>query len=83
MQKQRLMWVAWPAFLAAAMMEMLVFAAFDPHDMLWLGQGLEMSRSAIYTCAFFAFWLVFMAAGFLTVLLTTPAQEVNGQALIP
>ena len=60
-------------------MEMLVFAAFDPHDMLWLGQGIELSRTAIYTLAFFAFWVVFVVAGYLAVLLSISASEVNAQ----
>lgn len=79
MWTRRLMWIVWPAFLAAGVMEMLVFAAFDPHDMLWLGQGVELSRTAIYTLAFFAFWAVFVAAGYLTVLLSISAAEVNAQ----
>lgn len=79
MWTRRLMWIVWPAFLAAGVMEMLVFAAFDPHDMLWLGQGIELSRTAIYTLAFFAFWAVFVVAGYLTVLLSISAAEVNAQ----
>ena len=79
MWTRRLMWIVWPAFLAAGVMEMLVFAAFDPHDMLWLGQGVELSRTAIYTLAFFAFWAVFVVAGYLTVLLSISAAEVNAQ----
>lgn len=79
MWTRRLMWIVWPAFLAAGVMEMMVFAAFDPHDMLWLGQGVELSRTAIYTLAFFAFWAVFVVAGYLTVLLSISAAEVNAQ----
>lgn len=74
---KRLMWVVWPAFLAAGVMEMLVFAAFDPQDMHWLGQSVEMSRTGIYSLAFFVFWLVFIAAGYVTTLLSTPSNEVN------
>ncbi len=59
-------------------MEMLVFAAFDPHDMLWLGQGIELSRTAIYTLAFFASTVVFGIFGYLTVLLLF-LSEVNAQ----
>lgn len=74
---KRLMWIVWPAFLAAGVMEMLVFAAFDPQDMHWLGQSVEMSRTGIYSLAFFVFWLVFIAAGYVTTLLSTPSNEVN------
>lgn len=37
MLAQRWMWIAWPAFLAAAVMEMLVFAFVDPLELHWLG----------------------------------------------
>ncbi|MBF6630197.1 MAG: hypothetical protein ITG01_03460 [Comamonas sp.] len=77
MWTKRLMWIVWPAFLAAGVMEMLVFAAFDPQDMRWLGQGVELSRTSIYSLAFFAFWAVFIAAGYLTALLSIPSDEVN------
>ena len=33
--RQRLMWILWPAFLVAGVLEMAVFAMFDPHDMHW------------------------------------------------
>ena len=29
---QRLMWIAWPAFLLAGVIEMLVFALVDPRE---------------------------------------------------
>jgi thiamine transporter ThiT len=79
MWTRRWMWIVWPAFLAAAVLEVLVFAAFDPHDMVWWGQSVELSRMAIYTGAFFVFWAVAVVAGFLTVLLSLSPTEVNGQ----
>ena len=32
MWTQRLMWIAWPAFLMAGVLEVLVFAFVDPQD---------------------------------------------------
>lgn len=46
----RAMAVVWPSFLLAAVLEMLVFAFVDPHDV----QGL--ARENAYTVAFFVFW---------------------------
>lgn len=83
MWSRRWMWIAWPAFLAAGVMEVLIFAVFDPQDMVWLGQSLEMSRTAIYTLSFFVLWGVFVGAGFMTVLLSLPRAEVNGQTPTP
>lgn len=83
MWTRRLMWIGWPAFLAACVMEMLVFAAFDPQDMHWMGQSIELSRTGVYTLAFFVFWAVFACAGYLTVLLSLSSEEVNGQPVMP
>ena len=77
MWAQRMMWIAWPAFLVAGVLEMLVFAMVDPHDLRWFGQPLEMSRQAIYTLGFFAFWSMTMASSALTTLLSLSPFEVN------
>ena len=77
MWAQRMMWIAWPAFLVAGMLEMLVFAMVDPQDLHWFGQPLEMSRQGIYTLGFFAFWIMTMASSALTTLLSMSPFEVN------
>ena len=77
MLKKRLMWILWPAFLMAGAMEALVFSVADPQELYWFGQHLEWSREAVYTVAFFVFWLVISISGALTVLLSLPAKEVN------
>lgn len=77
MQTQRWMWIAWPAFLVACLMEMLVFALVDPHDLQWFGRDLELSKQAIYTLAFFAFWTLAMVSSGLTILLGMSSTEVN------
>ncbi|WP_374667684.1 hypothetical protein [Ramlibacter sp.] len=74
---RRLMWSAWPAFLAACALELLVFAFVDPMDVQWSGNAVGLSRQGIYTAAFFAFWLVSLAACFLTTVLAMSAAEVN------
>ena len=77
MWAQRMMWIAWPAFLVAGMLGMLVFAMVDPQDLHWFGQPLEMSRQGIYTLGFFAFWIMTMASSALTTLLSMSPFEVN------
>lgn len=77
MLAQRMMWIAWPAFLVAGVLEMLVFAMVDPGDLHWFGRPLEMSRQAVYTLAFFAFWGITMASSALTTLLAMSPFEVN------
>ncbi len=73
----RLMWIAWPAFMAACLLELLVFAFVDPLELQWSGQALGWSRQAVYSGAFFAFWLVSMLACGLTTLLRISPAEVN------
>lgn len=80
MRAKRLMWVIWPAFLIAGMLEMLVFALVDPQDLRWAGEPVELSRQAIYTLAFFVFWLLSLLSSAMTALLAMPPSEVNRAA---
>ena len=64
-----MMWVIWPAFLMAGLMEVLVFAMVDPQDLHWFGQPVALSAQAVYTLAFFAFWAITMLASAMTVCL--------------
>ena len=77
MLTQRLMWIIWPAFLLACLLELLVFALVDPQDLHWFGQPVEMSRLGVYTIAFFVFWAASMVASGLTTLLSASPFEVN------
>lgn len=77
MTARKWMWIAWPAFLVAGVLEMLVFAMVDPQDMHWFGQPIALSRQGIYTLMFFVFWVFAMASSALTALLATPSDEVN------
>ncbi len=81
MWTRRLMWIAWPAFLAACAMEMLVFALVDPGDLHWFGQplslSLSLSRQGVYTVSFFAFWIITMLSSALTTLLSLSPFELN------
>ncbi|MDO9507420.1 hypothetical protein [Hydrogenophaga sp.] len=72
---KRLMVIAWPAFLVAAVLEMVVFALVDPGDLHWFGAPLALSREAVYTLAFFVFWGLTMVSSALTTLLTLPPSE--------
>jgi hypothetical protein len=76
----RLRWVlvAWPAFLLACVLEMLVFALVDPASLRWFGgEALDLSPTAVYSLAFFVFWWVICVAGGITQLLLLSAAEIN------
>ena len=70
MEARHWMGIAWPAFLLASVLEMVVFAMVDPGDLHWFGgQPLGWSRQAVYTVAFFVFWTVTAASSALSLVL--------------
>lgn len=79
MSGRKIMSIAWPAFLGACLLELLVFGLVDPRDVHLPGEPSGWSRQAVYTAAFFAFWLICMASSALTALLEVPPAEVDRQ----
>lgn len=68
--------ILWPAFVAAGVTELLVFAHVDPADVhTFAGTPVELSRQAVYTLSFFAFWAVIAAAGAVTCWLQQRADD--------
>jgi len=53
---QKAIWILWPSFLVAAAAETAFFALFDPGELSFFGQSLELSRTAVYSIGFFLFW---------------------------
>ena len=72
--------IMWPSFLAACLLEALVFAVVDPREVHWFGQMMEPSRQSVYSMAFFLFWMITMACSGLVVWLakTEPAVHAPG-----
>lgn len=71
--RARWLTVLWPAFLMAGVLEMLVFAFVDPDQLH--GWGVDASawpREAVYTLAFFTFWLAIAVASAISLWLATP-----------
>ena len=62
--------IAWPGFLVACLLELLVFALVDPQDLRWPGYQVLSSRGAVYTLTFIVFWLMAMLSSALTWLLS-------------
>lgn len=77
MLAKRLMWIVWPAFLMAAVMEMVVFAFVDPDALNLLEQSISFTRQGIYTFSFFIFWLLIAISSGLTTLLSASPFEKN------
>ena len=80
---QRLMVIGWPAFLAACVLEALVFALIDPGDLEWSGRALGWSRQSVYSAAFFAFWAVALGACWLTSMLRLGPADLDGKTARP
>ena len=74
MPMRKFMAIAWPSFLAACVLQALVFGLVDPLE-LELG---PWSRQTVYTVAFLLFWLVAMLSSALTVLLAPPTDAGGG-----
>ena len=74
--KQRALQILWPAFMAAGVLEMLVFAVIDPADMHWFsGPAVLWSTQAIYTVTFLIFWVVVSTASAMTALLSIETDD--------
>jgi hypothetical protein len=74
---QRVVRIVWPAFLAAGLMEILVFAFVDPVDLHWGSSALNVPPAGMYTLAFFAFWAITSLSSWLTVALSVPRAVLN------
>ena len=66
---QRVVWILWPAFLAAGVAEGVFFTVFDPFELHFFGAPLDVSRELMYTLGFFGFWLLASTSSALTLLL--------------
>lgn len=75
--------IIWPAFLGACALELVVFAAFDPHDCHWYHRlsgghepaGMHAGVLTIYSIGFVIFWLVGIGAGSLSYALRTRPES--------
>lgn len=73
LRARTLMWILWPAFMAAAAGSALVFALVDPLDVAVLGQAVT-GRMGFYSVFFLLSWAVTAGACALTAWLL-PTRE--------
>ena len=68
--------VTWSSFLAAGVLEMLVFAVVDPGDLRWFGAApVALPAQAVYTASFLIFWAVVALGASLALLLVSLPDE--------
>lgn len=75
------MQIGWPSFLTACVLEMLVFSMVDPSQLHWMGGApVALGPTAVYSLAFFAFWVVGALGAGVALLLAEPAAEINSRS---
>lgn len=62
----QIIWVLWPAFIAAGIAEAVFFSLIDPRQLYLLGQPVELSAIATYSIGFLLFWLVCVGSSLMT-----------------
>ena len=67
-----MIWILWPAFFAAAIVEFAFFAVADPQQLYWMGEPVKFSTSATYSLGFLFFWMICTGSSVLTYLLLPP-----------
>ena len=78
MMMRRAMQILWPAFVAAGVLEMLVFAVMDPAELRWFGGApIGWSAQAVYTVTFLMFWAAIATAGAVSALLSVESDALN------
>ncbi len=77
MNAQRLIWILWPSFIVAGVATVVFFTVFDPRELELFGQQLGLSRLAVYSIGFFAFWLFAAASSTLTCFFQRTSTEIN------
>ncbi|WP_301100503.1 hypothetical protein [Propionivibrio sp.] len=63
---KHIIWVLWPAFIAAGIAEIVFFTVIDPQQLFLLGQPVELSPMATYSIGFLMFWLICTGSSLMT-----------------
>jgi hypothetical protein len=74
---KRAIWILWPSFIVAGAAEALFFTIFDPTELQFFGEPLEMSRTGIYTIGFFLFWAFAASSSALTCFFQRSSADIN------
>ncbi|HSD42640.1 MAG TPA: hypothetical protein VLD36_12325 [Burkholderiales bacterium] len=80
---KRLIYILWPAFIVAGIAEAVFFTLFDPTDLRLFDRELALSRTAIYSIGFFAFWAFAAGSSALTCFFQRSSSELNRPARKP
>ncbi len=63
---RHIIWIFWPAFIAAGIAETIFFTMIDPRQLYLFGKVIEWSPVATYSAGFLLFWLVCIGSSLMT-----------------
>ena len=55
---KHVIWILWPAFVAAGIAEIVFFTAIDPKQLFLFGQPVALHDIATYSIGFLLFWAI-------------------------
>jgi hypothetical protein len=76
-KSSKLIWLLWPSFLVAGIGNAVFFTVFDPEHLAAFGEPVHVSRIAVHSIGFFAFWAMTITSNALVAFLQRPADDVN------
>lgn len=63
---KHIIWILWPAFIAAGIAEVVFFTVIDPKQFFLLGQPIELAGLTTYSIGFFLFWVLCIGSSLMT-----------------
>ena len=63
---KHVIWVLWPAFIAAGIAEVVFFTVIDPQHLYLLGKPVGLPPLASYSIGFLLFWLICSGSSLMT-----------------
>ena len=81
MKLRLLIWILWPSFLVAGLVEGLFFTLVKPEEILFFGVHPNLSDEGIYTLGFFAFWIFCALSSALTAYVLPGIESGEGKSV--
>ena len=63
---KHIIWILWPAFIAAGIAEIVFFTVIDPKQLFLFGQPVMLPAIATYSIGFLMFWLMCCGASLMS-----------------
>lgn len=78
---KHIIWVLWPAFIAAGIAEIVFFTVIDPQQLYLFGQPVKLSALTTYSLGFLLFWLICAGSSLFSWFMLPPAVKATLQRL--